>query len=184
MSERYWLSGVQIGLIKVQIQSGKYVGALRTLEEVENNQFIGRVENNKQKIIIKDKVKPEPLDLEETRNWLLKSLIEEEREEKEPLSIEYILMRYELEIKQRIKSACEFYLRYKDRPDLLLSEHPEYKKEVKGLNEIKDATLIDLFRIAKEEDNMNLGMSILGLLNDYNDWLFKLAFKDILEVEE
>jgi len=32
------------------------------------------------------------------------------------------------EVKQRIKSACEFYLRYKDNPELLIKEHLEFKE--------------------------------------------------------
>ena len=34
------------------------------------------------------------------------------------------------EIKHRIKSACEFFLRYRDKPELLIKEHPELKGEV------------------------------------------------------
>ena len=34
------------------------------------------------------------------------------------------------EIKHRIRKACEFYLRYKDKPELLVKEHPEYLEEV------------------------------------------------------
>ena len=33
-------------------------------------------------------------------------------------------------IKQRLKSACEFYLRYKDNPELLMKEYPEYKNTI------------------------------------------------------
>ena len=65
--------------------------------------------------------------------------------------------------KQRLKSACEFYLRYKDNPELLINEHPEYKNKIKG---------------TKRSD-------LFGLLydSDYQDWLFKIAFKDVMEEE-
>jgi len=46
-----------------------------------------------------------------------------------------------------IKSACDFYLRYRSNPELMWKEHPEYRYNELG----------------------------------YNDWLFKLAFKDIFK---
>jgi len=62
------------------------------------------------------------------------------------------------EIKQRIKKACEFYLRYKDHPKLLVKEHPEYKKEF-------DKFFTSYYKIFYE----------------YNEWLFKLTFKPVFE---
>jgi len=67
------------------------------------------------------------------------------------------------ELTKHIKSACEFYLRYKDNPSLLVKEHPEYEKEIKKFE-------IPKFWNVKVEYN----------LADYNEWLFKLAFKDVL----
>jgi len=63
-----------------------------------------------------------------------------------------------------IKSACEFYLRYKDRPDL-------FEKEQKDL--------IDY-------DTWDFRHHTFVILkgnraSEYNLWLFKLAFKDVLE---
>jgi len=60
-----------------------------------------------------------------------------------------------------LKSACEFYLKYKDKPlslyeEIILSE--EEKEELK--------TLLD--------DCIEQ-----GLYDEYDDWLFKLAFKDV-----
>ena len=65
-----------------------------------------------------------------------------------------------------IKSACEFYLRYKDRPDNLAEEQPQYKKELSKFDYLYcGALLTDLER--------------------YNEWLFRLAFKSIFkEVKE
>ena len=71
-------------------------------------------------------------------------------------------------IKQRIKSACEFYLRYKDNPELLVKEYPEFKEEV------------EQFRIL----SLLTGKYIHGNYYDYdkyNEWLFKLAFKDVFK---
>ena len=67
--------------------------------------------------------------------------------------IEFIIK----ELKQRIKSACEFYLKYKDKPELLIKEHPEYKSEIGTLRYLE----------FKEELNFE---------EEYNTWLFKLAF--------
>jgi len=66
-------------------------------------------------------------------------------------------------VKQRTKSACEFYLRYKDRPDL-------FEKEQKDL--------IDY-------DTWDFRHHTFVILkgnraSEYNLWLFKLAFKDVL----
>ncbi|MCD6434531.1 MAG: hypothetical protein J7L14_02885 [Candidatus Diapherotrites archaeon] len=63
-------------------------------------------------------------------------------------------------VKQRIKSACEFYLRYKDKPELLFEEKRKYR-----------ATLAHLFG-----DDKNTSR--------YNKWLFELIFKDVLEEEK
>jgi len=64
-------------------------------------------------------------------------------------------------IKQRLKSACEFYLRYKDNPELLIKEHPELKcKKLEGW-------IFDFKGGVIEED--------------YFEWLFKLAFKGVME---
>ena len=73
---------------------------------------------------------------------------------------------YEIEkyIKQRIKSACEFYLRYKDKPALFSDEQ---------------------FTIDWKYDRLT-GTYIVELGNrytEYNYWLFKLAFKNILDEE-
>jgi len=89
-------------------------------------------------------MKPQPLDLEKIEEEIIDRFNEHQPHE---LQEELDLIKEVL--KQRIKSACEFYLRYKDKLELLEKEHPnlvEYDKNMK-----------------------------------YNDWLFKLAFKDVLE---
>jgi len=63
-----------------------------------------------------------------------------------------------LKLKQRLKSACEFYLRYKDKPELLIKEYPEYKEEL-------------------DEEGW-------WFSSEYNNWLFKLAFKDVFKEEK
>jgi len=58
------------------------------------------------------------------------------------------------------RDACEFYLRYKDKPELLFEEKREYR-----------VILAHLFGDDKDTSR-------------YNEWLFKLAFKNILEEEK
>lgn len=78
------------------------------------------------------------------------------------------------EIKQRIKTACEFYLRYKNKPELLMEEHPEYKKQCEYfIHEIEMASIGEFEPTHGE----------LAHLMDYNEWLFKLTFKAVLDDE-
>lgn len=63
------------------------------------------------------------------------------------------------EIKQRLKSACELYLQYKDKPEKFLDEHPEYTEEVCEKCGHPYVIYEDLF----------------------NDWLFHFVFKSVLE---
>ena len=58
------------------------------------------------------------------------------------------------------RDVCDFYLRYKDKPELLFEEKREYR-----------LTLTHFF-----DDDKNMSR--------YNEWLFKLAFKSILEEEK
>ncbi|RLC79250.1 MAG: hypothetical protein DRI61_08255 [Chloroflexi bacterium] len=65
-------------------------------------------------------------------------------------------------MRQQIKSACEFYLKYKDRPALFSDEQ---------------------FTIRWGYDR-GTGTYIVDLGNEYteyNEWLFKEAFKSVLE---
>ncbi len=90
---------------------------------------------------------------------------------------------YEIEkyIKQRIRVACEFYLRYKDDPELLIKEYPEYKKEIEERNKeflsvtenLKQSLIPDVVK----------GVVLSFKHKEYNDWLFKLAFKSVLDEE-
>lgn len=139
-------------------------------------------------------MKPEPLDLETWRKEIISKAEKLEKEIKEGFKIKYDaffvyipgpkrllelkrkdwevarlygMLKAIKEVKEKIKSACEFYLKYKDNPELLLKEHPKYKEKIEN------------FRILKP-----LGNYIKGKYYDvdrYNKWLFKLAFKDVLE---
>jgi len=121
------------------------------------------------------KTKPQPLDLQEIdklRDAKLEEFSKKLLEEGGSLEIgkQYVvfpasddfvvlignIIKEPLEkFKQRLKSACEFYLRYKDRPDLLRKEQ-KFNYEKKGIQ----------------------------TLDKYNTWLFKLAFKDVFKEGE
>jgi len=76
----------------------------------------------------------------------------------------------EKEIKQRIKQACEFYLRYVGSPSLFIVENPSFKEEVKSM-------FLDDYSTTK------YGTKIWRL-EQYNEWLFKLAFKSVFDGDE
>jgi len=70
------------------------------------------------------------------------------------------------EIKQRIKSACEFYLRYKDNPELFS----------KNVFKIKWEFYSDIGHLIWNTDK--------NRWENYNEWLFRLTFKSVLEDED
>lgn len=79
-------------------------------------------------------------------------------------------------VKQRIKSACEFYLRYKDNPRLLGKEHPLLIEKVNELYRKH----IEI----EEELGENYDPKSKTFIDEYNLWLFKLAFSDIFTEEK
>ena len=108
------------------------------------------------KVLIK--MKPEPLDLED----ILKG-------------IAYVSPNFSKEVKQRIREACEFYLRYRDKPKLLMREYPEYKRRIKKEEFIPNMVFMD--------DYMKYILSVVKY-KEYNEWLFKLAFRGVLNEEK
>jgi len=46
MGSRYYLTGVQIGILQAYLNNNKFQEALKLLEDIEENQFIGLIENN------------------------------------------------------------------------------------------------------------------------------------------
>ena len=63
--------------------------------------------------------------------------------------------------KEDARAACAFFKKYKDCPELLGSERPEYKKELRRLGFVFGETLP------------------LKVFYKYNKWLFDLAFADV-----
>ena len=123
--------------------------------------------------------KPQPLDLNEEDFKFIDNFFEKHRI-KEGSGLKPLVSFAINEYKQRLKSACEFYLRYKDKPELLIKEYPKYEEEINNF----------LFwgfpknnPITHELEKK--GFKVRGYINsDYNEWLFKLAFKDVLEEEK
>jgi len=114
------------------------------------------------------KTKPQPLDLENL--WKKEQTINKNYS---GLEAHNLKRKFLNKIICHTKSACKFYLRYKDKPELLVKEHPEYKKEL--------SETINL-NYLKEFPNNKRAWFIA--LDRYNEWLFKLAFKDVLEEEK
>jgi len=108
-------------------------------------------------------IKPEPLDLED-----LKKIIPDDE-----CNVHLRDNHWIPEIKQRIKSACEFYLRYKDNPELFLDE--------KGFP--NDSEGIGIFNYWKSLKLIPPTMFTEFDWIEYNEWLFKLAFKGVWNEE-
>jgi len=114
------------------------------------------------------KNKPQPLDLEgieeavinKFSNLILKNFDNCKFTQED---IKQVILLTSEELKQRLKSACEFYLRYKGNPCLFSKEQ---------------------FKI-KWECYLDIGCLIWnkkqGQWENYNEWLFKLAFKDVFK---
>ena len=94
---------------------------------------------------------------------------------------------------EKIKRACEFFLRYKDNPELLIKEHPEYKEAVEKIRK-KYLTITNILLKLKHPDvkieNDTVTFFVDGIkekinlshafLTDYSNWLFEEAFKEVM----
>ena len=75
--------------------------------------------------------------------------------------VDIVTLKLKKEIRKQVRQACEFYLKYKDRPKLFLKDFPECKEEI---------------------DYYLNGLAVTNVaIVKYNEWLFRLAFKDVLE---
>ena len=106
--------------------------------------------------MIKTEIKPEPLNRKTFTTLQIKSLKPGGLgNNRRLLSDKWIRVR-------DLKSACKFYLRYKDRPDL-------FEKEQKDLIDY------DTWDYRHHTFVILKGNRAI----EYNEWLFKLAFKDV-----
>jgi len=92
----------------------------------------------------------------------------------EATGIKQVTSRIMLLMRQSIKDACEFYLKYKDNPELFIKEFPMYKSEF-----VRKCLTINL-----PEERLWLSDGTVADKNKYNEWLFKLAFKDFIKGDE
>ena len=84
------------------------------------------------------------------------------------------------EINQCIKQA-KFYLRYKDNPNILIKEEGIRPPEscIYGMYTFPLSGYT-----GRESDYGKIGIAVEWDIQKYNEWLFKLAFKSVLEVEK
>lgn len=160
------------------------------------------------KKVLKIEEEPKPLDLE-----ILEEVVELFKETllknydtakftKE--DIEFVIMLTKKVIKRRLINACKFYLKYKNKPELLMKEHPEYKEKVEKMRWIPNPDFEACARMTEEDKryygeygkdfncsncpfpDCKLGEFIENenFEDEYNEWLFKLAFKNVLEGDE
>ena len=127
-------------------------------------------------------MKPQPLNLEEIEKMLdMIAIVGEDFSEEGADEVLHLRkQKFMQELKQRLKSACKFWLKYHNieglkelyanRLWLKVSIHLD-KKEKEKLKEF----YMNLFDF--EGDYVKLMM----LENKYNDWLFHLVFKSVLE---
>ena len=134
-------------------------------------------------------MKPEPLKLEdlkefapnelekETMSMMVYGLYKEEKlvdTKEEAIELAFSLINEVIDkIKQKVKSACEFYLRYKNEPVLLVEDFPELERDV---------VLNSIVNLGGKGENFffkNEGLRKISL-EKYNEWLFRLAFRDVL----
>ena len=80
---------------------------------------------------------------------------------------------------KQLKSACKFYLRYKDNPELLIREHPD-KAKIEINYETAEDVVNEIEKIIEEYGQLDAQATIRLKLIEYNEWLFRLAFKDVL----
>ena len=84
-----------------------------------------------------------------------------------------------------VKSACEFYLRYKDNPRLFVKRFPELKKEVEKIVPIEpneeEKRLVEKGIIPPKTMDLILKVKAALYRDVFNEWLFKFAFKDVFE---
>ena len=110
---------------------------------------------------MESKMKPEPLNLEDLWDWFEKKFGKDAMNRYCGYETNELIN----EIKQRIKSACEFYLRYKNHPELLVVEHEE---------------LIDDMLKNKLIDYKHARKGLIVYDEKYNEWLFKYVFKNFI----
>jgi len=112
-----------------------------------------------------------PLDLEENN---IKKMVKKDLSIKVFADVDKAISLTINEIKQRIKKACEFYLKYRNNPNLLYDDfsiNMEYDEPINKLRE----------KIEREFNYLS-DMNVFRIyIEKYNEWLLKEAFKPVFE---
>jgi len=116
--------------------------------------------------------KPQPLDLEKLVEDI-KNMVDYWNEDETLMRNEGVIA-IKRKVIEHIKSACEFYLRYKDNPRLFLAKEADSKYVFNYIGKIEN--------ILNHKNPSYIAWRLASF--DYNEWLFKLAFKDVLEGKE
>lgn len=75
---------------------------------------------------------------------------------------------YRVIIADDVKSAVEFYKKYKDNPDFLQIEHKDIYLNLRKM-------------LSKKYPDDNTGSSItMWFMHEFNDWLFDYCFRDVI----
>jgi len=117
------------------------------------------------------KMSEKPLDLEENN---IKKMVKKDLSIKVFADVDRAISLTINEIKQRIKKACEFYLKYRNNPNLLYDDfsiNMEYDEPINKLRE----------KIEREFNYLS-DMNVFRIyIEKYNEWLLKEAFKPVFE---
>jgi len=133
------------------------------------------------------KNKPKPLDLEEIKKEIKEEVLQwlyKEVKQPDKYLISIALGHAIRKTVERIRKACEFYLRYKDNPELLIKEHPKHKKEIEKIIKKEQIQVMNivvngiLLSRSVDYDKIERWMNELS---KYNEWLFRLAFRVVFE---
>ena len=118
-------------------------------------------------------MKPKPLNLRDViGKWEEEKEIAEKDGDNGYATICSLVIKDLNDIKQRIKSACEFYLKYKNKPELLVKEHYYLLKKMER-EDMWAFTLLFAVPDLKIKD-----------IDKYNEWFFELSFEDVLKEEK
>ena len=132
--------------------------------------------------------KPQPLDLKNIEEKII-----DELNEQQPHDLETEIKIFKRVVLQRLKSACEFFLRYLDNPyEFILEADDEYIRELKKSfpnihgeidedpNDYPFLTPLREMTIEQIRDSAHTIAKELCKHTNFDEWLFKLAFKDVL----
>jgi len=120
-------------------------------------------------------MKPEPLNLEELSEHLADIVFNFYGHGRGEIKTAFKKV-----ITHRIKSACEFFMQYRNNPEFLYNEYELLTEEEKAELE----RFIERLSESANSYETDCASVINDIMDDYNEWLFKLAFADIFRKEK